>query len=77
MTPKEKAEELFNKFYPRATSYSSDRKNQNENAKQCALIAVDEIIKAIPCREDYGGDGWVLIENTEYWIEVKDELEKL
>ena len=28
MKPKEKALELFNKFYPRATSYSSDRKNQ-------------------------------------------------
>jgi hypothetical protein len=39
MKPKEKAEELVEKFYSRATSYSLDRKNQNENAKQCALIA--------------------------------------
>ena len=47
MKAKEKAKELVNKFYPRATSYSLDRKNQNENAKQCALIAVDEIIDAL------------------------------
>ena len=43
MTAKEKARELVDKFYPRVTSYSLDRKNQNENAKQCALIAVDEM----------------------------------
>lgn len=46
-------------------------------AKQCALIAVDEIINNIPCREDYTSNGWVLIDNTEYWEEVKQELELL
>jgi hypothetical protein len=68
MTPKEKAEELFNKFYPRATSYSSDRKNQKDNAKQCALIAIDEILvlgKKIP------------LEVLEFYLEVKQEIEKL
>ena len=70
--PKEKAIELIDKY-----SNADYTDISFSGAKQCALITVDEIIKAIPCREDYGGDGWVLIENTEYWIEVKNELEKL
>lgn len=71
MSPKEKAAELVDKFYPRATSYSSDRKNQNENAKQCALIAVDEIIYYL----EYvlGVDK----EDFKYWKEVKKEIEKI
>ena len=40
----EKAKELINKFYPKCTSYSADRKNQKENAKECALIATKEIL---------------------------------
>ena len=38
MTPKEKAEELVDKFYPMFTNSVRDTL-----AKQCALIAVDEI----------------------------------
>jgi hypothetical protein len=68
MKPKERAEELFNKFYPRATSYSSDRKNQKDNAKQCALIAVDEIKKVL----EYEG-----VQYSMYWEEVKSEIERL
>ena len=70
MTPKEKAEELVDKFYPRATSYSLDRKNQKDNAKQCTLIAVDEIIQEMNS---------VMLPNPfkQYWNEVKNEIEKL
>ena len=75
MAPKEKAEELVLK-YLRIDNNTKEWFNTHI-AKQCALIAVDEIIKAIPCREDYGGDGWVLIENTEYWREVKQEINNL
>ena len=72
MTPKEKAKELFDKFmkpvdglhkYPMCF----------DTAKQCALIAVDEIISAdwyIPTFEDY--KKW-----TSYWKEVKQEIENL
>jgi hypothetical protein len=74
MTPKEKAEEFITKFYPRATSYSSDRKNQNENAKQCALIAVDEIILANPYSNTFKN---VEYSSMDYWKEVKQEIEKL
>ena len=47
MNTKETAKELINKFYPRSTSYSSDRKNQIENAKENALITIDFIIEKI------------------------------
>jgi hypothetical protein len=45
MTPKEKAEELFNKYciYLRAGLLYDDE--AREDAKHCALIAVDEILK--------------------------------
>ena len=44
MTPKEKAEELFEKFNNPDTKHYP----YVHNAQQCALIAVDEIIKANP-----------------------------
>jgi hypothetical protein len=89
MTPKEKALELYNKFYDYADSnygaknlrkigmemfYAGERKVRKESAKQCALIAVDEILS------DY--KNYLLHENTEYkglmyWQEVKNEIEKL
>ena len=68
MTPKEKAKELVDKFYPRATSYSCDRKNQNENTKQCALITVDEILNSRPVITDSQ------FEYNKYWEKVKKEI---
>jgi len=71
MTPKEKAEELVNKMWV----YALPNANGSwKNAKQCALIAVDEILS------DY--KNYLLHENTEYkglmyWKEVKQEIEKL
>jgi hypothetical protein len=65
MKAKEKAKELVDKFYPRATSYSLDGKNQNENAKQCALIAVDEIIDIVK---------HIDVDSEDYWKEVKQEI---
>ena len=76
MTLKEKAEELCGKYYNRIEHTLSieyvgfDR----DIAKQCALIAVDEILslsKIASLRRDE-----VYME-LEYWIEVKQEIEKL
>ena len=45
---KEKAEQLFYKFYLiKDEVYDECRMHENE-AKQCALIAVDEMIKILP-----------------------------
>jgi hypothetical protein len=62
MTPKEKAEELFEKFNNPDTKYYQ----YVHNAQQCALIAVNEILEIIYSNYDY-----------EYWKEVRDEIEKL
>ena len=76
MEAKDKAKQLVNKF--KLEPIKPFCIMHPEHIKQCALIAVNEIIKAIPCREEYGySDGWVLIDNTEYWKEVKQEIEKL
>jgi len=61
LTPKDKAEELYNKMY--------DYSLFEEEAKRCALIAVDEILNIKSVDKDY--------DLSNYWEEVKQELEKL
>jgi hypothetical protein len=71
MTPKEKAEELVSKM-------RRDNEMPYQYAKQCALIAVDEIIKCNPCRESSDrGANFSWQDNTYYWEEVKQEIENL
>jgi hypothetical protein len=68
MTPKEKAEELVDKFNnPDRTNYP-----YVHNAQQCALIAVDEILDLIDTIYDYDRESL-----NPYWLEVKQEIEKL
>lgn len=72
MTPKEKADELIDKMY--YISRYDDKEDYNpamawERAKQCALIAVEEIMGTIDA-EDH-----VILYN--YWQQVKQEIEKL
>ena len=74
MTAKEKAQELVTKFRKYASGDDDDYRFspaiEKENAKQCALIAVDEIISFI--EDDRIGFNW-----KDYYIEVKQEIEKL
>jgi hypothetical protein len=72
MTPKEKAKELVDKFNVWASRSGSAVYNPYD-AKQCALICVDEIINANPTKIILGGLS--LEFTTEYWIEVKQEIE--
>ena len=70
MTPKEKARELVLK-YLRIENTSMEWFNTHI-AKQCALIAVDEIIKELlEC-----GEVWMK-SRIRYFQEVKEEIEKL
>jgi hypothetical protein len=65
MTPKEKAKDLVSRFI------ESDNMVFNiEGAKQCALIAVDEIINKDNAFIQTN------LQNT-YWQEVKQEIENL
>lgn len=72
MTPKEKAEELFQLYLPyvQSSNYIEEIKDK---CKQCALIAVDEIIKSNP----YEVSKTDMDSTIDYWKEVKQEIEKL
>lgn len=67
MTPKEKAQDLLIRMW----SKSSDRLE----AKECALIAVDEILASKPNEVYKIYSTW--IPASTYWIEVKIQIEKL
>ena len=67
MTPKQKAEQLVDKYFNEIMSFLSDNMKKN-NAKKCALIAVDEIIEVLSM------DVNPLVN---YWFQVKQEIEKL
>jgi hypothetical protein len=69
MKAKEKAITLVNDF-GRLTMYNYD------NAKQCALIAVDEILNSLNSdRISYGSE--YRYEESDFWNEVKTEIELL
>jgi len=85
-TPKEKAEELVEKFYQYANEEFEDKSNEypgqvlserrkirKESSKQCSLISINELLEAI----QYLEPNIVLVSLLEYWLEVKEEIEKL
>lgn len=65
ITPKEKAKELINRYLKILAGGFYDVR---EEAKQCALICVDEILS---------GSRLFYIEDYDYWREVKKEIELL
>jgi hypothetical protein len=73
MTPKEKAKELANKFLRtyKVSLYPPFNKASDE-AKECALIAVDEILES-HYKVFTGVNSTIYI----YYQEVKQEIEKL
>jgi len=84
-TPKEKANELVDNYW------LMDKINpflSKEQAKQCALIAVDEILNSVPLEpnfadwDDCGGEHRYFYDAQKthalhFWQEVKKEIEKL
>jgi hypothetical protein len=72
MTPKEKANNLCMKFLIQTTTDIPYGINKTI-AKECALIAVDEIMSALTYLP-YGLD---YLNKISYWEEVKTEIEKL
>ena len=92
MTPKEKAEELVDKFYQTTPNEYfvnepigiKGRYKSWEQAKQCALIAVDEILETTKVkwatqRKFPNGEYkfWKGVAYKKYWQEVKQEIEAL
>ena len=94
MTPKEKAEELVDKFYQTTPNEAwineplgivEEYKAWNQ-AKQCALIAVDEIIDevyniihqyAAIYNEETKFYNYTESKELKFWQEVKKEIEAL
>ncbi len=71
MTAKEKADELFSKFRHLCTDHTPTL--GVGAARQCALLAVDEILQAIGYCENPESNYNVDC----YWAEVKREIEKV
>ena len=65
--PKEKAQELIQKYYP----LTKDSFTSLKYAKQCAVIAIDEIKKCVLyTSQKFENDRF----SEDYWEEVKHEL---
>ena len=77
MTPKEKAKELFSKYYVDILEVDSQISEEiiiSILSKKFALIAVDEMIKILV---ELSNGEFTFIHNVQYWQEVKQEIEKL
>lgn len=86
MTPKTKILELIKKFSPLVTTWDCyndepiEDKYILQDAKKCALIAVEEIIKeynyfiTASCNEN---DLQMFNKRKQYWEQIKKELEKI
>jgi len=78
MTPKEKAVQLFNKYYVLILEIDHDLSQEiiiSILAKKQALIAVDEIIETLNKDiRDIDVVGNILLDLIDYWIDVKTEL---
>jgi hypothetical protein len=79
MTAKEKAKELFVKFIEDTKDWSElDGYVVNEySAKQCALIAVNQMISMLPFTDLTTYIGKWCEQQRQYLEEVKQEIEKL
>ena len=76
MNTKDKARELVDRFYKKFSWLLRlcTPSRLKEESKQCALIAVDEIMKSgctQPSGVSYYGDNE---EATKYWQELKEEI---
>jgi hypothetical protein len=85
MTPQEKAEQLYNKFLSALPHPETTNAAVYSIAKQCALIAVDEIIES---RKDDVAFNDTMWENASeyykphpmylnYWFKLRQEIESI
>ena len=72
MTPKEKANELYSKYDDLLNKDFGNPIVFDNQIKQCALIAVDEILEMdLPILEEDADEFY------DYWEQVKKEINKL
>ena len=71
-SPKEKAKELFNHYHNLIQDIGGDMGHEilvSILAKNCALIAVDEILNINSVDKDFS--------LSHYWLDVKEEINNL
>lgn len=72
MTPRQKADELYSKYDDLLNKDFGNPIVFDNQLKQCALIAVDEILEMdLPIFEEDADEFY------DYWEEVKQEIENL
>jgi hypothetical protein len=77
MDPKEKAIELYERFYYAIPSQLAD-KTQDFTAKKCATICVNEILQTNPTIKGNSEDLVTMIVQTKaYWYQVIDAINAL
>jgi thymidine kinase len=88
MTPKEKANELFNKYFLLHQSATDEKGNWNISilnkglAKKCALITVDECLQfeksIVQQIDEISKEAFKLfVCEAKFWHSVKEEIENL
>ena len=73
MTPKEKANRLVDSFREYVKDFG-DHELSTKQSKQCALIAVSEIINSNPHSNPLNTD---VYSTMDYWMEVKKIIETI
>ena len=71
MTPKEKAQEIFDKYFDEMLSFGFYL--HNSQIIRLSLIAVNEILKAV----NNPDETYLMKHSVDYWTEVKKEIEAL
>ena len=83
MSPKEKAQELFDKYFELVEAQTSEQ--QEDNARKAALIVCDEVVEGLKqyLHEIYKDQELTSKEYitqamfVEYWKLIKQEIERL
>jgi len=81
LSAKEKAKQLIQKYYQPLSIHLKINNNNNEMwdyAKQCALIAVDEILEFMKTDDEkHDCCSWCNSPELSYWLKVKEEIKNL
>jgi hypothetical protein len=70
-TPKDKTKQLTQKYEIAITHFGRDEQRRLKETIECAKIAVDEVLANINMYEGSLNPKW------KFWVEVKQELEKM
>jgi hypothetical protein len=78
MKPHEKAKDIYQKMFNNMPHPDETNAAVFTITKQCALIAVDEVIEFMEA-DDFDSDTsyWANHSKMQYWVEVKQEIQNL